>query len=221
MTTPKVSVIMPAFNGESFIRRAIESVLRQTLQDWELVVVIDGPTDAMPQIVAGMADQDSRIRVFTQPNRGQSSARNRAVAESRSAMIAYLDYDDEYHPEYLASVAERAAADVIQVSCYEIFDERPMSGSFGELWVWNPGRRRHEFPRKNIFVPLGVAHHRHWHEDVGGFDESLRCDEDTDLWRRFAEAGAEVEYLDRLSGVYHLRAASQSRVRLEPSEPPQ
>lgn len=214
---PLVSVIMPAYNGERYIRRAIESVRRQTMSDWELVVVDDGSTDSTRAIVSRWARVDHRVKLINQPNRGPSAARNRSIEAAQGSLIAYLDCDDEYHPDYLGLVVTHQSEDVIQVFNYEIFDERPWSPTFGRLWVWQPGRHAKHFPAKNVFVPLGAAHHHRWLDEVGGFDESLSLDEDTDLWRRFADAGARFQFHDLLSGLYHLRLSSQSR---KPHSPP-
>jgi glycosyltransferase involved in cell wall biosynthesis len=86
-----VSVIMPIYNGEAFLREAIESVLAQTHRDFELVAVDDGSTDASPAIIAEFAAADARVRVITQPNGGGARARNRALQEARAEWVINLD----------------------------------------------------------------------------------------------------------------------------------
>lgn len=99
---PLVSVVMPLYNKEAEVRRSVESVLTQTVSDFELIVVNDGSTDRGPDVVRSISD--ARIRVFDQENAGVSAARNRGIDESRSGLIAYLDADDEWKPEFLETI---------------------------------------------------------------------------------------------------------------------
>jgi len=102
MGIPQVSVVIPLFNKEKYVGRAIESVLGQTFQDFELIVVDDGSTDKGPEIVKKF--HDSRIKLTDQPNCGVSVARNRGIAEARADLIAFLDADDEWRPTFLETI---------------------------------------------------------------------------------------------------------------------
>ena len=99
MTHPVVSIMMPAYNAEKYIGQAIESVLAQTFQDWELLIVNDGSTDRTPEIISRYPD--ARIRTFHQANGGEASARNTALAHAQGEYLAFLDADDLYLPEHL------------------------------------------------------------------------------------------------------------------------
>jgi glycosyltransferase involved in cell wall biosynthesis len=96
------SVVIPLYNKQRYIGRAVNSVLSQTYQDLELIVVNDGSTDGGPALAR--AYRDGRIRVIDQTNQGLSAARNRGIAETRGGLIAFLDADDEWLPEFLHTI---------------------------------------------------------------------------------------------------------------------
>lgn len=96
---PFVSIVMPTFNRADTIGRAIASVLAQTHDDWDLIVVDDGSTDHTAARIQGM---DARIRILRQDNRGVTSARNAGLAAVRGDLVAFLDSDDEWLPHHLA-----------------------------------------------------------------------------------------------------------------------
>jgi glycosyltransferase involved in cell wall biosynthesis len=109
--TPKVSIIMPCYNYDRYIDEAILSVLAQTEQDWELIVVDDGSTDN--SLATAQQHQDQRIRVLSQSNQGVSAARNNGLRHSVGRYVAFLDADDRLRPGRLAAalaVFEKAPA---------------------------------------------------------------------------------------------------------------
>ncbi|MFT4055012.1 MAG: glycosyltransferase [Novosphingobium sp.] len=99
---PRVSVILPCFNGEAFLREAVQSILDQTFTDFELIIVDDGSTDGSPTLLARIAQEDERIRVVRQPNGGIVAALNTAIDHSRGEYIARMDADDVSFPQRLA-----------------------------------------------------------------------------------------------------------------------
>ena len=137
--SPKVSVIIPAYNTERYIPRAIESVLKQTERDIEVVVVDDFSTDATREVVKGFSDE--RVRFFVnERNSGPSVTRNRAIAESKGEWVAPLDSDDWYAPERLEKLldaARTANADMIadDVHLIDDGDDRPW-GTLLSLGGW-------------------------------------------------------------------------------------
>lgn len=94
------SIIMPVYNGAKFINGAIQSILEQTYQDWELIIVNDGSTDETPKILEKYAD-NKKIQILTQENGGVSVARNNGVAKAKGSHIALLDADDLWHKNHL------------------------------------------------------------------------------------------------------------------------
>jgi glycosyltransferase involved in cell wall biosynthesis len=99
VTPTTVSIMMPAYNAEKYIAQAIDSVLAQSFQNWELLIVNDGSTDRTPEIIAGY--HDPRIKTFHQANGGEASARNTALKHVHGEYLAFLDADDLYLPEHL------------------------------------------------------------------------------------------------------------------------
>lgn len=122
---PLVSVIMPAYNAERSIGESIRSVQRQTICDWELLVIDDCSKDKTVEIVSAMAQQDPRIRLYSnEVNSGVAKSRNRALSLSRGKYVAFLDSDDTWHPEKLKvqmDSLESTGADISYTS-YAIVD---------------------------------------------------------------------------------------------------
>lgn len=96
MNTPLISVIMPVYNAYETLTTAVASVINQSLQDWELILVDDGSTDQSLKLALSLASEDERIRVIAQDNRGVSEARNLGVEMSRGSLLAFLDADDAW-----------------------------------------------------------------------------------------------------------------------------
>ncbi len=94
---PRLSVVLPVYNAVRTVRRAVESVLRQTMDDLELIVVDDGSTDGSLEAVRAVADE--RVRVVERPHAGVAAAANAGTAEARAAFVARMDADDVSHPE--------------------------------------------------------------------------------------------------------------------------
>ncbi|MFN3325129.1 MAG: glycosyltransferase family 2 protein [Bryobacteraceae bacterium] len=97
----RVSVIVPLFNKGPYVGRCLDSIAAQTYSDFEIIVVDDGSTDEGPSVVASRTSP--RLRLIRQKNAGPGAARNRGAAEARGELLAFLDADDAWHPEYLES----------------------------------------------------------------------------------------------------------------------
>lgn len=101
---PKVSIVVPTYNRADVLGRAIKSVLSQTLQDWELIIVDDGSTDDTRSVVGEYSDE--RIYYLYQENQGANAARMTGVRMARGEYISFLDSDDRFHEDYLSTVAD-------------------------------------------------------------------------------------------------------------------
>ncbi|MEH2286789.1 glycosyltransferase family 2 protein [Nostoc sp.] len=121
---PKVSVIIPAYNTETYIGKAIESALKQTLTDIEVIMVDDGSSDKTVEVAKSFTDQRLKV-IVNQQNLGAATARNRALRAARGEWIAVLDSDDWYAPERLeklVSLANKTNADMIADDIFFIKD---------------------------------------------------------------------------------------------------
>ena len=109
-TTPKVTVLVPIYNVEKYLRECLDSLVGQSLQDIEILCIDDGSTDSCPQIIAEYAERDERIRVITKPNSGYGDSMNRGIAEAQGEWIGICEPDDFCEKrmyEKLLNAAER------------------------------------------------------------------------------------------------------------------
>lgn len=143
---PKVSVIMPVYNSERYLRQAIESVLSQTYQDFELIIVDDGSTDNSQAIIKEYAGKDKRIYyAFHEENRGVSAARNTALSMAQGEWIAIIDSDDAWHPERLEKLLKVAGEGVFVADDWLVcFDQD------GKLMPW-----KRQLPSFGVRLPKG------------------------------------------------------------------
>uniref|UniRef100_UPI002592E25F glycosyltransferase family 2 protein n=1 Tax=uncultured Parolsenella sp. TaxID=2083008 RepID=UPI002592E25F len=113
---PKVSIVLPIYNGEDCLEETLSSILNQTLVDFELICVDDGSTDSAPDILAKAASQDSRINVIHQENGGPGTARNNGLDHATGDYVCMLDADDIYSLSMLETMYSRAVdtqADIV------------------------------------------------------------------------------------------------------------
>lgn len=183
--TPRISVIIPTYNRWPMLRDAVASVFSQSYRDYELIVVDDGSEDASVQ---ELSRYGSALRLVSQPRRGVAAARNLGVRESRGAYLAFLDSDDLWHSEKLAT----------QVEFMEAHPEARICQT-EEIWIRNRVRvnpkKRHRKPSGDVFrpsldlclvSPSAVMIARDLFEKMGGFDENFPVCEDYDLWLRIS-----------------------------------
>ncbi len=186
-----VSAVIPVYNYGRFVARAIDSVLAQTHAPVECVVVDDGSTDDTPQVLSGYGE---RIRALRQENRGLSAARNAGIRAARGAYVALLDADDTWKPEKLARQLAAVKADpaIGAVGCgYEwIHADGPPRRFEGKAWPTERRERLRALAMRETWLGgsgSGALVRRKVFDEVGFFDERLRCAEDWDMWLRIAD----------------------------------
>ena len=179
---PLVSVVVPTYNRGWCLNESIDSVLSQTYENFELIVVDDGSTDDTEKCLS----QYNNLTVISQPNQGVSAARNRGIKSSNGSLIAFLDSDDTWLPEKLSVQVEyflrHAEVEICQTQ---------------EIWIRdgkrvNPGHRHRKtsgmFFEKSLALclvsPSAVMIRKRLLDKVGFFDETLLACEDYDLWLR-------------------------------------
>lgn len=192
-TRPLISIILPTYNREGYLREAVASVLAQTYDPWELLVVDDGSTDGTRAYLDTLVDP--RVRCVLHDHCGNAALlRNVAARVVRGSYIAFLDSDDVWLPEKLAVQWEDLRA---HPQCRWSYMGRVYIDEKGREPQW-PGLRRWEpyagwiveqvIDTRALVAMSSVMVERGLFETMGGFDESVGRCEDYDLWIKFAEA---------------------------------
>ena len=200
---PRYSVIIPVYNRERMIERAVRSVLMQTYDDFEVIVVDDGSTDRSAAVVESIAD--SRVRLVPMSrNCGVSAARNEGVRQARGELIAFLDSDDEYLPEKLATVDALAKVKTSEVGVFFTNMIQVDNHAGGERQVLRTQKlfrsddesAYHYFLRvRPAGFGLGPVFRREALDAAGEFDGTLTSIEDKDLLLRVFREGYEYEVI--------------------------
>ena len=195
-TRPLVSTIIPTYNRAALVCDAIDSVLAQTYQNVEIIVVDDGSTDDTLEVLRRYSD---RIQMISQPNAGPAAARNRGLLAAKGELIAFLDSDDLWLPDKLAlqvNLLSRVGEEVPCCLCNikMLWKERELT-SFEVAWlkppisqgVWhNPDEI---LASRFVLFNQGVLIRRRVLREIGGFDERFRMLEDYDLALRLSLQG--------------------------------
>jgi glycosyltransferase involved in cell wall biosynthesis len=212
----KVSIMMPAYNAAQYIHEAVTSLLRQSLSDWELIVVDDGSTDQTADIVSRLAD--SRIKLIRQENRGEGAARNRALSMAKGEYLGFLDADDTYLPTALEDLCrfldENSHVGVVYSDGYfcdshgqplmRLSEHRPgpYTGNVLEMVVVSPSVISaiiSTLIRRSIVVEHNIT-----------FDEDLTIGTDWDFWIQMARV-AQFDYMPRLTCKYRVHSNNVTR----------
>ena len=214
----KVSVIIPAYNGDRYIEEAIAGILAQTYTDYEIIVVDDGSTDNTEQIIKQYGD---RIKYFSQANQGVAASRNLGLAQAQGEYIAFLDQDDVFLPHKLASqvaLLDRDNSLGIVNSGWQIVDQNGLFKSSVEPWqqiqnlttanliIWKP-----------VFLGA-MLFRRSWLDQTTGFDTALEQTPDVDLVIRLAGMGCPADWVKETTVKYRQHEANASKNTLLQSQ---
>jgi glycosyltransferase involved in cell wall biosynthesis len=208
---PKVSVIIPAYNGERYIKQAIDSVLRQTYLDREIIVVDDGSTDNTREILESYG---GRLNWIAQENQGVAASRNTGLKLARGEYIAFLDQDDIFLPDKLTfqiPLLEEEPSLGLVSSGWQIVNDTGNIVAAVQPWqklthldlvgliVWKP-----------VFLGAMVFR-RCWLDRVGGFDILLEQTPDVDLVLRLATIGCRADWVKQATVNYRQHEANASK----------
>jgi glycosyltransferase involved in cell wall biosynthesis len=212
-----VSVLMPVYNTERYVGQAVQSILDQTFQDFELVAVDDGSTDRSADVVGRYAEQDARIRFVCAAHRGLTATRNETLDRAKGRYVAVMDADDISLPDRLARQVEYLDThpECVLVGCrVQLMDPagRP-------LRVVNVETTHAEIEGANLSFDRFIANNGYMARrqavcDVGRYRQEFPLAEDRDLYLRLAERGR----LANIPGVLykyrqHLNSVCQARRR--------
>ncbi len=208
-----VSIVIPAYNAEQYLGETIESVLAQTFDDFELLIIDDGSTDNTAEIVSNYSLKDNRVKLISQENQGVSIARNTGIKIAKGEYIAFLDSDDKWLPNKLAAHIEH-------------FEKTPDLGiSFARVeFITFDGKSTNYFSRSRlskiapkhlyyeniIITPSNVVIRRNIFDNIAGFDSNLSGTEDAELFFRIIYQGWKIEGIDKVLVCYRTNQAGIS-----------
>lgn len=207
----KVSIIIPVFNSAHLIEKTIQSVLKQQFQEWEMVIVDDGSTDNIAEVIDPYTKQDERIKFYQQQNAGASAARNTGIKNSTYEWLLFLDADDwireDYFEKMVPLLENDPAIDVIHCGWARI-------NKSGTIIKENFGGEQNDmFPSLAHYCPFAIHScvvRKNIVENVGGFGTSFKTCGDWDLWQRVARTGAKFRMVKETMAFYQTTSNSLS-----------
>ena len=186
----RFSVVITVFNKQDYIAKTIQSVLAQTVKDFEIIIVNDGSTDHSLEVIKNFSSP--KIKIIDQHNTGASAARNRGIAEATGKFIALLDGDDLWKPTYLQEI-EKLQHSFPNAKIFATAVEiGSASGLYASSYSFkNPEQKNHllldyftSSYQNTLLTSSSSVIHKDIFDKTGFFDESIKSGEDTDMWIR-------------------------------------
>lgn len=205
------SIVIPLYNKQAFIQRAIDSVLAQTVSEYELIVVDDGSSDDSLMLVQSY--DDARILVIQQENSGVAAARNRGISAATRAWVAFLDADDVWMPDHLAELQILIEEFPTAVSVGTAYHKIDATGRVQSLRYPQPISGRCRFMVEDYFG-VSITHDHVLHSSssaakrltllqTGGFPEGIKSGEDLIAWARLALAG-DMAFSSKVTAIFYI-----------------
>jgi glycosyltransferase involved in cell wall biosynthesis len=212
---PRVSIVIPAYNREKYLGIAVESVLRQTYTDWELIISDDGSTDGTLEMITDFARYDSRIKVLAAPHQGAVYALIAGFNAAQGEFIGQLDSDDLLEPEAIELTVAALEANLAWGLCYTNYRDIDEQGQLTRVG-W---RCSIPYSRDTLLTAFMTFHFRlirkSIYQEVGGFDPNFDRIEDYELCLRLSEM-TEIGKVDEFLYQYrHHPDSLKSTARLE------
>lgn len=212
--TPTVSVIVPTYNTSGFISEALDSAFAQTFRDFEIIVVNDGSPDT-EELEQAIAPYLQSIRYIKQDNRGLAAARNTGIRHARGEYLAFLDSDDRWRPDFLASqmklFEEVPSPDMVYSDAEYFGDSRLAGKKYMEICPSNGPVTIESMITEKCQIFGSCVSRKRVVVEAGFFDEDFRCCEDYDLWLRVLYRGGRITYQRKVLVMYRCRQDSLSQ----------
>lgn len=208
-----VSAVIPVYNGEATIQRALDSIAAQTKPPREIVVVDDGSTDSTCTLLQSWrANSTIPVVELRQRNQGEAAARNAGLRAAQGEFVAFLDSDDAWHPRKLELVEPQARLTGASITFHGYRRISPSGVTDHLLSEWSPlaadvVRRLVE---TCVVTPSTVVAKRSAILNLSGFDEQIQLSADWDMWLRLAAAGERFEYVPRILMDYYWHGSNMS-----------
>jgi glycosyltransferase involved in cell wall biosynthesis len=203
-----VSIIVPCYKQAHFLEESLSSVLAQSYENWECIIVDDGSPDDTARVAQKWCEQEARFRYLRKENSGLSSARNAGISKAKGVFILPLDADDVLHPDYLeeATTVFDKKDNIAIVGSYSTFFKEHITNV---IMVHQPkGNSCRNLLYVNQLVASSLYKKEHWTE-VGGYDESMKNGfEDWDFWLSLTKRGYEYHIIPK--SLFYYRKATQS-----------
>jgi len=214
-----ISVVIPLYNKDKYIKRTLDSVLAQTFKDFEVIVVNDGSTDSGPEIVTQY--NDPRVRLIAQENGGASAARNHGIQEAQTELVAFLDADDEWLPEYLKTIIL-------------LYNKYPQAGAYATAYklvdnktskIIGMSKNEEDFIindyylssiNRRIITSSSIVIKREATKKTGLFRVNVKRGEDLDMWFRLAFYYP-IAYCKKPLAIYNLQCNNRMCVNSSPN----
>lgn len=225
---PKISVVIITYNREKYLKEAIESVLEQSLRDFELIIIDDASTDRTPEIIKDYSSRDPRVKYFrNEKNLGISKSRNIALKMAQGKYVAVLDSDDlwldfdKLKKQYNFLEGNLSAGFVLAGTGVVVIDEsgRELKRYFNPL---TDASIRREILLRNPIAHSSAMFLKEAVVNLGGYDETLKIGEDYDLWLRIGKrwkftnlAGYSIKYRAHVSGAWNASLYNGAKVAFQ------
>ncbi|MBW4360370.1 glycosyltransferase family 2 protein [Flavobacterium taihuense] len=199
---PLVSIIVPCYKQAHFLSETLHSVLDQTYDNWECIIVNDGSPDNTEEVATKWCEKDNRFKYLKKTNGGLSSARNAGITISSGALILPLDSDDILNSNYLRRLVPELIHDdaLAIVSCYREFFRDKKENIFYQEKA--SGSTYHHLMYENIMMPSSLFRKKCW-EEVGGYDEEMKFGfEDWEFWISITKRGWKYKFVEEFLFYY-------------------
>lgn len=217
---PIISVVLPVFNGEAFIRQSVESILSQTFTDFELIIINDGSTDNSSEILHELAANDSRIILIERSNAGLVYTLNEGIEKARGEFIARMDADDIAIPERFELQLSKMISDpnlAVLGSFTRIINKEGSVVGLGRYPV-TPSETERFLQHGSPLAHPTVLMRKHVLLELGGYRKVFSHCEDYDLWLRINEMGWGIANLSKPLLNYRVHGANISAVHRDSQE---